>query len=192
MFTGIIEQLGVVKHIEREGENVHFTMNAPFTNELKIDQSVAHNGCCLTVVKIDGDDYTVTAIQETMQKTNLGDWNVGTKVNLERCMAMNGRLDGHIVQGHVDTTAVCTSIEDQDGSWKYTFRYTTNQVTVEKGSATINGTSLTVVDSKDNEFSVCIIPYTYEYTNFHTLKIRDKVNLEFDIIGKYVAKLMGK
>jgi riboflavin synthase len=192
MFTGIIEQLGVVKHIEREGENVHFTMNAPFTNELKIDQSVAHNGCCLTVVKIDGDDYTVTAIQETMQKTNLGDWNVGTKVNLERCMAMNGRLDGHIVQGHVDTTAVCTSIEDQDGSWKYTFRYTTNQVTVEKGSATINGTSLTVVDSKDNEFSVCIIPYTYEYTNFHTLKIGDKVNLEFDIIGKYVAKLMGK
>lgn len=192
MFTGIIEQLGVVKHIEREGENVHFTMNAPFTNELKIDQSVAHNGCCLTVVKIDGDDYTVTAIQETMQKTNLGDWNVGTKVNLERCMAMNGRLDGHIVQGHVDTTAVCTSIEDQDGSWKYTFRYTTNQVTVEKGSATINGTSLTVVDSKDNEFSVCIIPYTYEYTNFHTLKIGEKVNLEFDIIGKYVAKLMGK
>jgi len=192
MFTGIIEQLGVVKHIEREGENVHFTMNAPFTNELKIDQSVAHNGCCLTVVKIDGDDYTVTAIQETMQKTNLGDWNVGTKVNLERCMAMNGRLDGHIVQGHVDTTAVCTSIEDQDGSWKYTFQYTTNQVTVEKGSATINGTSLTVVDSKDNEFSVCIIPYTYEYTNFHTLKIGDKVNLEFDIIGKYVAKLMGK
>ena len=192
MFTGIIEQLGVVKHIEHEGENVHFTMNAAFTNELKIDQSVAHNGCCLTVVKLDGDDYVVTAIQETMQKTNLGDWVVGTKVNLERCMVMNGRLDGHIVQGHVDTTAVCTSIEDQDGSWKYTFRYTTNQVTVEKGSATINGTSLTVVDSKDNEFSVCIIPYTYEYTNFHTLKIGDKVNLEFDIIGKYVAKLMGK
>lgn len=192
MFTGIIEQLGVVKRIEHEGENVHFTMNAPFTNELKIDQSVAHNGCCLTVVKIDGDDYVVTAIQETMQKTNLGEWNVGTKVNLERCMVMNGRLDGHIVQGHVDTTAVCTSIEDQDGSWKYTFRYSTNQVTVEKGSATINGTSLTVVDSKDNEFSVCIIPYTYEYTNFHTLKIGDGVNLEFDIIGKYVAKLMGK
>jgi len=192
MFTGIIEQLGVVKRIEHEGENVHFTMNAPFTNELKIDQSVAHNGCCLTVVKIDGDDYVVTAIQETMQKTNLGEWSVGTKVNLERCMVMNGRLDGHIVQGHVDTTAVCTSIEDQDGSWKYTFRYSTNQVTVEKGSATINGTSLTVVDSKDSEFSVCIIPYTYEYTNFHTLKIGDGVNLEFDIIGKYVAKLMGK
>jgi len=192
MFTGIIEQLGVVKRIEHEGENVHFTMNAPFTNELKIDQSVAHNGCCLTVVKIDGDDYVVTAIQETMQKTNLGEWSVGTKVNLERCMVMNGRLDGHIVQGHVDTTAVCTSIEDQDGSWKYTFRYSTDQVTVEKGSATINGTSLTVVDSKDNEFSVCIIPYTYEYTNFHTLKIGDGVNLEFDIIGKYVAKLMGK
>jgi len=192
MFTGIIEQLGVVKRIEHEGENVHFTMNAPFTNELKIDQSVAHNGCCLTVVKIDGDDYVVTAIQETMQKTNLGEWSVGTKVNLERCMVMNGRLDGHIVQGHVDTTAVCTSIEDQDGSWKYTFRYSTDQVTVEKGSATINGTSITVVDSKDSEFSVCIIPYTYEYTNFHTLKIGDGVNLEFDIIGKYVAKLMGK
>lgn len=192
MFTGIIEQLGVVTHIEHEGENVHFTINAPFTNELKIDQSVAHNGCCLTVVKIDGDDYTVTAIQETMQKTNLGDWTIGTKVNLERCMVMNGRLDGHIVQGHVDTTAVCTSIEDQNGSWKYTFRYTTNQVTVEKGSATINGTSLTVVDSKDKEFSVCIIPYTYEFTNFHALKIGDCVNLEFDIIGKYVEKLMGK
>jgi riboflavin synthase len=190
MFTGIIEQLGVVKRIEHEGENVHFTMNAPFTNELKIDQSVAHNGCCLTVVKIDGDDYVVTAIQETMQKTNLGEWSVGTKVNLERCMVMNGRLDGHIVQGHVDTTAVCTSIEDQDGSWKYTFRYSTDQVTVEKGSATINGTSLTVVDSKDNEFSVCIIPYTYEYTNFHTLKIGDGVNLEFDIIGKYVKRLL--
>ena len=192
MFTGIIEQLGVVKHIEREGENVHFTMNAPFTNELKIDQSVAHNGCCLTVVKIDGDDYTVTAIQETMQKTNLGDWNVGTKVNLERCMAINGRLDGHIVQGHVDTTAVCTSIEYQDGSWKYTFKYTDDQITVEKGSVTVNGTSLTVVGSKDKQFSVCIIPYTYEFTNFHELQLGSHVNLEFDIIGKYVAKMMGK
>jgi riboflavin synthase len=190
MFTGIIEQLGVVKHIEHEGENVHFTMNAAFTNELKIDQSVAHNGCCLTVVKLDGDDYVVTAIQETMQKTNLGDWLVGTKVNLERCMVMNGRLDGHIVQGHVDTTAKCVNIEDQDGSWKYTFEYTDDQITVEKGSVTVNGTSLTVVDSKEKQFSVCIIPYTYEFTNFHQLKVGNRVNLEFDIIGKYVAKMM--
>lgn len=191
MFTGIIEQLGVVKNIEKEGENFHFTISAPFTNELKIDQSVAHNGCCLTVVKIDGDDYVVTAILETMQKTNLGDWQVGTKVNLERCMVMNGRLDGHIVQGHVDTTAKCIDIENQGGSWKYTFEYTDDQITVEKGSVTVNGTSLTVVDSKDKQFSVCIIPYTYEFTNFHELKVGYRVNLEFDIIGKYVAKMMG-
>lgn len=191
MFTGIIEQLGVVKNIEKEGENFHFTISSPFTNELKIDQSVAHNGCCLTVVKIDGDDYVVTAILETMQKTNLGDWKVGTKVNLERCMVMNGRLDGHIVQGHVDTTAECINIENQDGSWKYTFEYTDDQITVEKGSVTVNGTSLTVVDSKEKQFSVCIIPYTYEFTNFHELKIGSRVNLEFDIIGKYVAKMMG-
>lgn len=191
MFTGIIEQLGVVKKIEKEGENFNFTISSPFTNELKIDQSVAHNGCCLTVVKIDGDDYVVTAILETMQKTNLGDWKVGTKVNLERCMVMNGRLDGHIVQGHVDTTAECINIENQDGSWKYTFAYTDDQITVEKGSVTINGTSLTVVDSKDKQFSVCIIPYTYEFTNFHDLEIGSRVNLEFDIIGKYVAKMMG-
>jgi riboflavin synthase len=192
MFTGIIEQLGVVKNIKREGENIHFTMKSSFTDELKIDQSVAHNGCCLTVVEINGDEYVVTAIQETLNKTNLGDWNVGTKVNLERCTVMNGRLDGHIVQGHVDTTAICTDIEDQDGSWKFTFEYDTDQVTVEKGSATINGTSLTVVDSKDKSFSVHIIPYTYEHTNFHTLKVGDKINLEFDIIGKYVAKLMAR
>lgn len=191
MFTGIIEQLGVVKNIEKEGENFHFTISAPFTNELKIDQSVAHNGCCLTVVKIDGDDYVVTAILETMQKTNLGDWQVGTKVNLERCMVMNGRLDGHIVQGHVDTTAKCIDIENQGGSWKYTFEYTDDQITVEKGSVTVNGTSLTVVDSKDKQFSVCIIPYTYEFTNFHELKVGNRVNLEFDIIGKYVSKMMG-
>lgn len=192
MFTGIIEQLGVVKKIEKEGENVHFTITSPFTNELKIDQSVAHNGCCLTVVKLDGDDYVVTAILETMQKTNLGDWKVGTKVNLERCMVMNGRLDGHIVQGHVDTTAQCIDIENQDGSWKYTFEYTDDQITVEKGSVTVNGTSLTVVNSKDKQFSVCIIPYTYEFTNFHELTVGSRVNLEFDIIGKYVAKMMGK
>lgn len=192
MFTGIIEHLGIVKDIRPEASNVHFSIEAPFTNELKIDQSVAHNGCCLTVVEIDGNIYTVTAIQETLEKTNLASWQVGTKVNLERCMLMNGRLDGHIVQGHVDTTATCTSIEDQQGSWKYTFNYSSDHVTVEKGSITVNGTSLTVVDSKSNEFSVCIIPYTFEHTNFHTLKVGDTVNLEFDIIGKYVAKLLKK
>lgn len=192
MFTGIIEQLGVIKAIRKEEENIHFTIAAPLTSELKIDQSVAHNGCCLTVVEITSDEYVVTAIQETLDKTNLGSWKVGTKVNLERCMQMNGRLDGHIVQGHVDTTAKCISIEDQQGSWKYTFHYSGEMVTVEKGSITVNGTSLTVVDSKDNEFSVCIIPYTYEFTNFHELKVGDSINLEFDIIGKYVAKLMGK
>lgn len=192
MFTGIIEQLGVVKSIRKEGENIHFTLEAAFTNELKIDQSVAHNGCCLTVVEISGNEYVVTAIQETLIKTNLGSWKEGTKVNLERCMQMNGRLDGHIVQGHVDTTGTCINIEDQDGSWKYTFRYNSNDLTVEKGSITINGTSLTVVDSKTNEFSVCIIPYTYEHTNFHTLDVGVTVNLEFDIIGKYVAKMLGK
>lgn len=192
MFTGIIEQLGVVKSIQKESDNIHFTLEAPFTTELKIDQSVAHNGCCLTVVEISGNEYVVTAIQETLNKTNLGSWKVGTKVNLERCMQMNGRLDGHIVQGHVDTTGTCSAIEDQNGSWKYTFRYESADLTVEKGSITINGTSLTVVDSKTNEFSVCIIPYTYEHTNFHTLEVGSTVNLEFDIIGKYVAKMMGK
>jgi riboflavin synthase len=192
MFTGIIEQLGIVKSIRKEDNNIHFTIEAPFTNELKIDQSVAHNGCCLTVVEIDQQQYVVTAIQETLDKTNLKDWTIGTKVNLERCMQMNGRLDGHIVQGHVDSIATCVNIEDQSGSWKYTFEYTTEQVTVEKGSITINGTSLTVVDSLPKSFSVCIIPYTYEHTNFHQLKVGDSVNLEFDIIGKYVAKLLGK
>lgn len=192
MFTGIIEQLGIVKSIRKEDKNIHFTIEAPFTNELKIDQSVAHNGCCLTVVEIDQQHYVVTAIQETLDKTNLKDWTIGTKVNLERCMQMNGRLDGHIVQGHVDSVATCVNIEDQSGSWKYTFEYITDQVTVEKGSITINGTSLTVVDSRSKSFSVCIIPYTYEHTNFHQLKAGDSVNLEFDIIGKYVAKLLGK
>lgn len=192
MFTGIVEQLGVIKNITREEGNIHFDVEAPFCNELKIDQSVAHNGCCLTVVSFEDSSYRVTAIQETLNKTNLSQWEIGTKVNLERCMVMNGRLDGHIVQGHVDTTAICTAIEDQDGSFKYTFEYASSDVTVEKGSITVNGTSLTVVDSKDNSFSVCIIPYTYEFTNFHQLNVGDKVNLEFDIIGKYVAKLLGK
>ena len=189
MFTGIVEGLGVVKKIEKEGENIHFTIESPFTDELKIDQSVAHNGCCLTVVGIDGSEYVVTAILETLEKTNLGQWTEGTKVNLERCMVMNGRLDGHIVQGHVDTTATCTGIENQDGSYKFTFHYESSDVTVEKGSVTVNGTSLTVVDSKDKAFSVCIIPFTHEHTNFHQLSVGDKINLEFDIIGKYVAKL---
>jgi riboflavin synthase len=192
MFTGIIEGLGVVKAIEKEGENIHFTIDADFTDELKIDQSVAHNGCCLTVVEINDREYVVTAILETLEKTNLGQWNVGTKVNLERCMIMNGRLDGHIVQGHVDTTATCTNIRDQDGSYKFSFEYDSADVTVEKGSVTVNGTSLTVVDSKDKGFSVCIIPFTWEHTNFHQLKIGDQINLEFDIIGKYVAKLFKK
>lgn len=192
MFTGIIEQMGEVISIEKEQGNIHFSIDAPFTAELKVDQSVAHNGVCLTVVSISERTYVVTAIQETLDKTNLGSWKNGTKVNLERCMPMNGRLDGHIVQGHVDTTAVCTAIEYQSGSWKFTFAYQTNQVTVEKGSITINGVSLTVVDSADQSFSVCIIPYTFEHTNFHQLAVGDEVNLEFDIIGKYVAKLMGK
>lgn len=190
MFTGIIEQLGTIKQIEKEGENIHFTLEAKFTKELKIDQSVAHNGCCLTVVEINENKYVVTAIQETLIKTNLSEWNIDTKVNLERCMIMNGRLDGHIVQGHVDTTAKCIGIENKDGSWKFTFEYESNDITVEKGSITINGTSLTVVDSKEKQFSVHIIPYTYEFTNFHQLKIGSSVNLEFDIIGKYVAKMM--
>lgn len=192
MFTGIIEQLGLVNAIEKEEGNIHFTISSAFTNELKIDQSVAHNGVCLTVVALEDGNYTVTAIQETLDKTNLGKWVVGTKVNLERCMQMNGRLDGHIVQGHVDTTAICTAIEDQNGSWKYTFQHDPENTTVEKGSVTVNGVSLTVVDSMDDNFSVCIIPFTHEHTNFHQLKIDDTVNLEFDIIGKYVAKMMKR
>ena len=192
MFTGIIEQLATIKKIVKENENLHITLEADFVNELKIDQSVAHNGICLTVIAIENNTYTVTAIQETIQKTTIESWNFNTKVNVERCMQLNGRLDGHIVQGHVDSKGVCTSVEDQDGSWKYTFEYQDSHVTVDKGSVTINGVSLTVVDSKQHTFSVCIIPYTYEHTNFHQLKVGDYVNLEFDIIGKYVAKLMLK
>ena len=190
MFTGIIEEIGSVKAISREAGNIHFTIAAKMTKELKVDQSVAHNGCCLTVVAIHEDCYQVTAIQETLDKTNLNHWEIGTEVNLERCLVMNGRLDGHIVQGHVDTVATCTHYEEQNGSWKYTFQYKDEQLTVEKGSITINGTSLTVVDSQEKGFSVCIIPYTFENTNFKNLKTGDIVNLEFDIIGKYVAKWM--
>jgi riboflavin synthase len=192
MFTGIIEATGEVISIAPSEENIQFTLRCPFTKELKIDQSVAHNGCCLTIVEINGDNYVVTAIQETLNKSNLREWKVGTKVNLERCMPLNGRLDGHIVQGHVDTTGICVGKEDLNGSWKFTFRYDSNDVTVEKGSITVNGTSLTVVDSRAKEFSVCIIPYTYEFTNFHSLTVGDTVNLEFDIIGKYVTRLLNK
>ena len=191
MFTGIIEKLGEVKAIEADQDNLHITVECPFTSELQIDQSVAHNGVCLTVVSISGDEYVVTAIAETLEKTNIGDLQVGEKVNLERCMKLGARLDGHIVQGHVDTIATCVGIEDQNGSWKYDFEYAAENVTVEKGSVTVDGVSLTVVDSKDRGFSVCIIPYTLEHTNFHQFKVGTKVNLEFDIIGKYVARLHG-
>jgi len=192
MFTGIIEEIGLVTEIRQDGGNVHFTIQSNLSNELKIDQSVAHNGCCLTVVGLSPDQHVVTAIHETLQKTNLGRWTVGSKINLERCMSLNGRLDGHIVQGHVDGLARCLEITDENGSWRYRFDYQSEFVTVEKGSITINGTSLTVVDSEDQSFAACIIPYTYEHTNFHTLAVGDEVNLEFDIIGKYVARLMNK
>jgi riboflavin synthase len=191
MFTGIIEQIGVVSKIQNDDQNIHFTVTSDFLHELKIDQSVAHNGCCLTVVSISDEGYIVTAIQETLDRTNLSDWKIGTKVNLERCLQYNGRLDGHIVQGHVDTVGICTSVEDQGGSWKFYFSYESVDLTVEKGSIAINGTSLTVVDSNPGSFSVCIIPYTYEFTNFNLLQPGDKVNLEFDILGKYVAKWMS-
>lgn len=191
MFTGIVESLGELVGVKKEGENVHFKFKCSFTNELKIDQSLAHNGVCLTVVEIDNDEYTVTAIDETLQKTNLGQLELGYFVNLERCMKLGDRLDGHIVQGHVDQTGIVDKIEELDGSWKFFIKYdpSLSNITVNKGSITINGTSLTVVDSEKNMFSVCIIPYTYEYTNFNGLKIGSIVNLEFDIVGKYLTKL---
>jgi riboflavin synthase len=194
MFTGIIEATGVVEKMERQESNIEFTLSCPFTQELKIDQSLAHNGCCLTVVKIEGDQYTVTAINETLEKTNLGSWEVGSVVNLERCMVMNGRLDGHIVQGHVDKTGEVFAIENKDGSYYITIRYEEGGAftTVPQGSITVNGISLTVANSAENQFSVAIIPYTWEHTNMRNIKVGDKVNLEFDIIGKYVAKLMKK
>ena len=190
MFTGIIEEMGTVVAIQIEKDNVNFTIQAAFSDHLKVDQSVAHNGCCLTVVDIDKSNlfYVVTAIKETLSVTNLSNWNVGTKVNLERSMLMNGRIDGHIVQGHVDCIAICTNILEENGSWKYDFSHHSKEITVEKGSITINGTSLTVVNSSSESFSVCIIPYTYHNTNFHEMKVGDSVNIEFDIIGKYVSK----
>jgi riboflavin synthase len=199
MFSGIVEEYGIVKAIEKDQENYHFTLTCSFVNELKVDQSLSHNGVCLTVVNVDKEKqtYTVTAIKETILKTNLGYWEVGSKVNLERSMMLNGRLDGHIVQGHVDQTATCTKVEEADGSWYFTFEYKFDKskaqqgyMTVEKGSVTVNGVSLTVVNSKDNSFQVAIIPYTYNFTNFHTFKVGTVVNLEFDIIGKYLSKLL--
>jgi len=194
MFTGIIESLGVVKNIVKEGDNLHVTIESNFTNELKIDQSVAHNGVCLTIVKIKDKEYTVTAIKETIEKSNFKHLKIGDLINLERAMILGARLDGHIVQGHVDQTATCTSVIEENGSWVFSFEYdsTYNNVTIEKGSITINGTSLTVVNSKKNSFSVAIIPYTYENTNFHTFEIGTVINLEFDVIGKYVARLLEK
>jgi len=191
MFTGIIEDLGRVEKIVKENSNVHFTVSCPFTNELKIDQSLAHNGTCLTVVAIDGDNYTVTAIDETLIRTNLGRLEVGSIVNLERCMMMGARLDGHVVQGHVDTTGVCKEIIENDGSTEFVFEYDYDDVTVSKGSITVNGASLTVVQSENGLFSVHIIPYTIEHTNFKTFEVGTTVNLEFDIIGKYVKRLMS-
>lgn len=192
MFTGIIESLGKVVAIEKDGNNVDFTLSCAFVDELSIDQSVAHNGVCLTVVKLTEDTYTVTAIDETLRRTNLSDWKVGTLINLERCLLANGRFDGHIVQGHVDTVGVCKSIEEKDGSWEFVFTYDYPEITVEKGAITVNGTSLTVVDSEEKKFSVHVIPYTYRETIFHQIAVDDKVNLEFDIIGKYIAKMLRK
>lgn len=191
MFTGIIETLGIIKEIQKDQENLHLTVASTITNELKIDQSVAHNGICLTVVKINENEYTVTAIKETIDKTSIGTWKTEDVLNLERAMKLGDRLDGHIVQGHVDQTGVCTNIEEANGSWVFTFEYDPkqNNITIEKGSITINGTSLTVVNSELNSFSVAIIPYTYEHTNFNTFKIGSIINLEFDVIGKYVARL---
>jgi riboflavin synthase len=194
MFTGIVEALGKVVNIEKDKGNVHISIETPITKELKVDQSIAHDGVCLTTVAIDEAKmiYKVTAVQETLDRSNLGFLKTGDKINLERCMKMDGRLDGHIVQGHVDQTAKCLSVEETNGSWKYTFEYdpSIGNITVEKGSISVNGVSLTIVDSGKNFFSVAIIPYTYDNTNFHTFKPGTIVNLEFDVLGKYVAKLL--
>ncbi|MBN1181779.1 MAG: riboflavin synthase [Bacteroidales bacterium] len=198
MFSGIVEEVAKVFKLEKDQENLHITLTCSFVNELKIDQSVSHNGVCLTVVKTEGDTYTVTAIKETLLKSNLGLLKAGDKVNLERSMLLNERLDGHIVQGHVDQTAICTGVKEADGSWYFTFEYVPAQddyITVEKGSVCVNGVSLTVVNSQQNSFQVAIIPYTFEVTNFHQIQKGTIVNLEFDVIGKYIArylKQMGK
>jgi riboflavin synthase len=198
MFSGIVEEAATVVGLRKEQENLHITMTCSFTHELKIDQSVSHNGVCLTVVDIQGAEYTVTAIKETLERTNLGLLEIGSKVNLERSMMLNGRLDGHIVQGHVDQTAVCKEVKEADGSWYFRFEYAFDRemakrgyMTVDKGSVTVNGVSLTVVSPTENSFQVAIIPYTYEHTNFHQIKEGTVVNLEFDIIGKYISRMMA-
>lgn len=193
MFTGIVEAMGTLENRFVQGTNIDFWFSSPFTHELKIDQSLAHNGVCLTVVEIKDKQYRVTAIEETLNKTNLGDLTLGQKVNLERCLAATGRFDGHIVQGHVDTKGICTQIIAKEGSWEYYFDYpsSTAHMTVSKGSICVNGTSLTVVHSGQHDFSVAIIPYTYEHTVFHQLKVGDSVNLEFDIVGKYIQKMLA-
>ena len=191
MFTGIIETLGIIKDLKKDNKNLNITVFSSITHELKIDQSVAHNGVCLTVIAINNGEYTVTAIKETIEKTNLADWKVGDLLNLERAMKLGDRLDGHIVQGHVDQTGICKSIEEANGSWYFTFEYDSNfnNITIEKGSITINGVSLTVVNSKEKEFSVAIIPYTFEHTNFKNVQIGTTINLEFDVVGKYISRL---
>ena len=191
MFTGIIETLGIIQEIEKDKDNLHITIASSITDELQIDQSVAHNGICLTVVSINKTFYTVTAIGETIKKTTISHWQKGDSVNLERAMKLGDRLDGHIVQGHVDQIGTCTIVKETNGSWYYTFNYdeSLHNITIEKGSITVNGVSLTVVDSRKNEFSVAIIPYTFEHTNFNTFEVGTKVNLEFDVIGKYVSRL---
>lgn len=192
MFTGIIESLGTITQIEKEGTNKHFTIASSISKELKIDQSIAHNGACLTVVALGENTHTVTAIDETLKRTDLSQWEVGKEVNLERAMSANARLDGHFVQGHVDATGTCIAIKDQDGSWYFSFRYTPSpeHLLIDKGSITINGTSLTVCEPTADTFSVAIIPYTYEHTVFHQIKVGDTINLEFDMIGKYITKYM--
>ncbi|MBT3621828.1 MAG: riboflavin synthase [Flavobacteriales bacterium] len=190
MFTGIIEQIAEVVKVESEGSNVHITLKSAITNELKIDQSVAHNGVCLTVVAINDDEYTVTAIKETLEKSNIGLLEVGSKVNMERCLKVGGRIDGHMVQGHVDQIAKCVEVKEEKGSFVYTFKHKqTEGMTVEKGSVCVNGVSLTVINSKDTSFSVAIIPYTHEHTNFHEIEEGTVVNIEYDILGKYISKM---
>lgn len=196
MFSGIVEDAAIIKNIRKENENIHLTLGCSFVKELKIDQSIAHNGVCLTVVDLAEDSYTVTAVKETLERSNLGLLNIGDKVNVERSMLMNGRLDGHIVQGHVDQTARCIAIDEADGSWYFTFEYDYDKemakkgyLTVDKGSVTVNGVSLTVCNPTDNSFQVAIIPFTYEHTNFHQFKVGSVINLEFDIIGKYISRI---
>jgi len=193
MFSGIVEEIAEIITLRKEKENLHITLTCSFVNDLKIDQSVSHNGVCLTVVEVNDNTYTVTAIQETLDKSNLGLLKVGSKVNVERSMKPEAFLDGHIVQGHVDQTAICTAIDEADGSWYFSFEYDANKgnITVEKGSVSVNGVSLTVVNSKDSSFQVAIIPYTYQITNFHTFEQGTIVNLEFDILGKYIQKIMA-